>query len=209
MAVLSPVVCCGDDAWKLWRLGGGHDSAAATAIAGLGAPCHRTTDMQIQSQTLSRTLSHLAYLVTILFKGFVGFLEFTGGAIIALSGPQRLYSFVLSYPVPELYDRGHDHAARLISQGAALLAQSQTTFIIIYLLVHGILKMAITTVLLRGRGEWVFPFASTILAGFIAYMSYELIDEWSNWILALALFDTFTLSLVLNEWRNWHRASRR
>ncbi len=62
--------------------------------------------------------------------------------------------------------------------------------------------------LLRGRGEWVFPFASVILAGFIVYMSYELLDEWSNWILALVLFDTFTLSLVLNEWRNWHRASR-
>jgi uncharacterized membrane protein len=165
--------------------------------------------MQTQLQLRSRTLSHLAYLVTILFKGFVGFLEFSGGVIIAVSGPQRLYSFVLSYPVPELYDHGHAHAARLISQGASLLAQSQTTFIIFYLLVHGILKMAITTVLLRGRGEWVFPFASVILAGFIVYMSYELLDEWSNWILALALFDTFTLSLVLNEWRNWHRASRR
>jgi uncharacterized membrane protein len=153
-----------------------------------------------------RALTHFAYLVTILFKGFVGFLEFAGGLTIALSGPQKLYSFVLSYPVPELYDRGHEHAANLVSQGAALLAQSQTGFVIFYLLVHGTLKMAITMVLLLGRGVWVFPFASTILAGFIAYMSYELFAEWSNWILALALFDTFTLVLVLNEWRNWHRS---
>jgi len=152
---------------------------------------------------LMRTLTHIAYLVTILFKGFVGFLEFSGGMTIALTGPQKLYSFVLRYPVPELYDGGHARAARLVSQGAALLAQSPTNFVVFYLLVHGTLKMAITIVLLRGRGQWVFPFASTILAGFIAYMCYELIDEWSNWILALALFDTFTLSLVLNEWRNW------
>lgn len=150
-----------------------------------------------------RALTHLAYLVTILFKGFVGLLEFCGGLVIALTGPQQLYAFVLSYPVPELYDRGHTHAADLVSQGAALLAGSPTTFIIIYLLVHGVLKMAITLVLLRGRGQWVFPFAATILAGFIAYMSYELAGEWSNWILALALFDSFTLALVLNEWRNW------
>lgn len=159
--------------------------------------------MQTTSVTLSRRLSHLAYLVTILFKGFVGFLEFAGGMTIALTGPQKLYSFVLAYPVPELYDGGHARAAHLIREGAALLAQSQTTFVIFYLLVHGALKMAITAVLLRGRGVWVFPFAGTILAGFIAYMSYELFDEWSNWILALALFDTVTLALVLNEWRNW------
>lgn len=158
-----------------------------------------------QSQSIRR-LTHLAYLVTILFKGFVGFLEMMGGVIIALTGPQRIYSFVLAYPVPELYDGGHARAANLITQGAALLAQSQTTFVIFYLLVHGALKMAITTVLLRGRGVWVFPFAATILAGFIAYMSYELADEWSNWILGLALFDTFTLALVLNEWRNWKGA---
>ena len=153
-----------------------------------------------------RHVTHIAYLVTILFKGLVGFLEAAGGTIIALTGPQKLYGFILAYPVPELYDHGHDRAAQLIGQGATLLAQSQTGFVIFYLLVHGALKMAITTVLLRGRGVWVFPFASTILAGFIAYMSFELFDAWSNWILALALFDTFTLSLVLNEWRNWKGA---
>ena len=155
---------------------------------------------------LMRRLTHIAYLVTILFKGFVGFLEMLGGLTIALTGPQKIYSFVLAYPVPELYDGGHAPAANLITQGAALLAQSQTTFVIIYLLVHGALKMAITAVLLRGRGAWVFPFAATILAGFIAYMAYELSGEWSNWILGLALFDTFTLALVLNEWRNWKGA---
>ena len=162
--------------------------------------------MQNPAPPLSRTLTHLAYLVTILFKGFVGFLEFAGGLTIAFTGPQKIYGFVLSYPVPELYDGGHTRAAHLISQGAALLAQSQTGFVIFYLLVHGALKMAITIVLLLGRGVWVFPFASAILAGFIAYMSYELSDEWSNWILGLALFDTFTLALVLNEWRNWSKA---
>ena len=46
-----------------------------------------------------RRLTHIAYLVTILFKGFVGFLEMLGGLTIALTGPQKIYSFVLAYPV--------------------------------------------------------------------------------------------------------------
>ncbi|HVV26556.1 MAG TPA: DUF2127 domain-containing protein [Rhizomicrobium sp.] len=141
--------------------------------------------------------------MTILVKGFVGGLEFVAGTVIAFTGPQRIYAFALQITAPEIYNGQHGHAARLIRQGAALLAQSPAHFVIFYLLVHGTLKMAITTVLLRGHGQWVFPFAAAILTGFIAYMSYELADDWSNWLLGLALFDTVTLALVLNEWRNW------
>ena len=63
--------------------------------------------------------------------------------------------------------------------------------------------MAITGVLLRGHGAWVFPFAGAILLGFIGFFCYDLSNAWSDWVLGLALLDTLTLALVLNEWRNW------
>lgn len=155
--------------------------------------------------TLSKSsLAHAAYLITILIKGFFGLLEITAGLIIAITGPQRLYSLALQWTNPELYQGRHSHTAEFIRQGAAALAESQSEFVIIYLLVHGALKMAITVTLLRGRGVWVFPFASFILTGFIAYMSVELADKWSNLLLGLALLDTVTLLLVLNEWRTWN-----
>lgn len=141
--------------------------------------------------------------MTILIKGFFGLLEVTAGLIIAITGPQRLYSLILQWTTPELYQGGSSHLAEIVRQGAAALVQSQSGFIILYLLVHGALKMAITITLLRGRGVWIFPFASAILLGFIAYMSYELSLHWSNLILALAILDTVTLGLVLNEWRTW------
>jgi uncharacterized membrane protein len=140
--------------------------------------------------------------VTILIKGFFGLLEVTGGLIIAIAGPQRLYSWILQWTTPELYQGGPAHLAEAIRQGAAVI-QTQAGFIILYLFVHGALKMAITITLLRGRGVWIFPFASAILLGFIVYMSYELSLRWSNLLLALALLDTVTLALVLNEWRTW------
>jgi len=109
---------------------------------------------------------------------------------------------------PELYDGGHIHTAELVLKGAQALAQSPGHFVIFYLFVHGSLKMAITAVLLRGRGLWIFPFASLILAGFITFFAIDLSHHWSNWVLGLALFDTVTLALVVNEWRNFHRAFR-
>jgi uncharacterized membrane protein len=73
--------------------------------------------------------------------------------------------------------------------------------VIFYLLVHGLLKLGIALALLRGTARWVFPAASLILTGFIAYMSWRLSLRWSDWLLGAALFDLLTLGLVLNEWR--------
>ena len=150
-----------------------------------------------------RSLAHIAYLVTILIKGFFGLLEFTGGVIIAVFGPQRLNTFVLQWTNPELYEHQMNEALLLLRHAFHTLAQTKGYFVIFYLLVHGTLKMAITGVLLRGHGAWVFPFAGAILLGFIGFFCYDLSNAWSDWVLGLALLDTLTLALVLNEWRNW------
>jgi uncharacterized membrane protein len=67
--------------------------------------------------------------------------------------------------------------------------------------VHGILKLGLAIVLLRGGGRGIFPVGTLILTAFIAFMSYRLSQQWSNWLLGFALFDALTLALVLNEWR--------
>jgi uncharacterized membrane protein len=101
---------------------------------------------------------------------------------------------------PEL--TGHHPALHAIRTGATKLAESSHEFVIVYLLVHGLLKLGIVMALLRGGGRWVFPVASLVLTGFIAYMSWRLSIRWSDWLLGFALFDSLTLALVLNEWRS-------
>lgn len=146
-------------------------------------------------------LLHRAYLVTIFVKGFDGALETLLGLIIALFGPDRLYAFIIRVTAPELYDHRHSHALGLIRQGADHLASGHSRFIVTYLLIHGVLKLWIATTLLRGGGRWIFPLAALILTAFIAFMSLRLSEQWSNWLLGFALFDFFTLLLVVNEWR--------
>ena len=151
------------------------------------------------------TLFHTAYLITITIKGLFGLLEFCGGAIIAIFGPQRLYGLVLRVIDPELYEGGYIRTAQLALHGAAALARTGGHFVIFYLFVHGMLKMMITAVLLRGKGRWVFPVAIAILLGFIAFFGFDLSKQWSIWVLGLALFDTLTLALVANEWSCWSK----
>ena len=144
--------------------------------------------------------AHLAYLVTLAVKGFDGAVEIVVGLVILLTGPQRIYRWVVRVTAPELYDGNHSAAVHLIRRGAEHLATTGAHFVEFYLVVHGILKLAVVLVLLRGGGRWIFPVGALILTGFIAYMSWRLHEQWSGWLLGFALFDVLTLALVLNEW---------
>ncbi len=153
--------------------------------------------------TKPNAIAHLAYVVTIAVKGIDGGIETLLGLIIWLSGPSRWYAFLLHISAPELLEEPGNHRfIELVRSGANNLLHSSISFIVAYLLIHGLLKLALALVLLRGGGRWIFPVATAILAGFIGFMSWHLAEHWSNWVLAFALFDLTTLLLVLNEWRN-------
>jgi uncharacterized membrane protein len=152
------------------------------------------------------SLMHLAYLATLTVKGIDGAIEIMAGLVILLTGPQRIYRWVVRVTAPELYDGSHVAAVHAIRRGAEHLATTGAHFVEFYLIVHGLLKLALVIVLLRGGGRWIFPVGTAILMGFIAYMSWRLSEQWSDWLLGFALFDALTLALVLNEWA---RASKR
>lgn len=143
---------------------------------------------------------HLAYLVTLTVKGFDGAIEILAGLVILLTGPQRIYRWVVRVTAPEIYDGSHVAAVHAIRRGAQHLATSGAHFVEFYLVVHGLLKLALVVVLLRGGGRWIFPVGALILLGFITYMIMRLSEQWSNWLLGFALFDMLTLALVLTEW---------
>lgn len=143
----------------------------------------------------------LAYLATLTIKGFDGAIEILSGLVILATGPQRIYRWVVRVTAPELYDGSHVAAVHAIRRGAEHMASTGAHFVEFYLVVHGLLKLALVTVLLRGGGRWIFPVGTLILLGFISYMGWRLNERWSNWLLGFALFDVLTLTLVLIEWR--------
>jgi uncharacterized membrane protein len=143
---------------------------------------------------------HDAYLGAILIKGFDGAVETLAGLVIALTGPERIYEWVFRLSAPELRG-GRYLALHALRTGAEKLANGPHRFVIVYLLIHGLLKLTVAVALLKGTARWIFPVASLVLGAFIAYMSWRLSIRWSDWLLGAALFDLLTLTLVLNEWR--------
>jgi uncharacterized membrane protein len=149
----------------------------------------------------TRSLTHLVYLITIAIKGTDGVIETLLGLLIAITGPDRLYSLILHFTTPELTENPANRTAAAIQHGAAGLAHASARFMIFYLLVHGILKSGIAVNLLAGK-RWIFAPACVILTGFILYMGYHATQHFSWWLLGFALFDLFTVALVINEWTN-------
>ena len=146
-----------------------------------------------------RSLPHLVYLATIAVKGIDGVIETLLGLLIAITGPAKLYSLVLGFTTPELEENPANRAAAAMQHGAAGLAHASASFTIFYLLTHGILKSGIAVNLLAGH-RWIFAPACVILTGFILYMGYHVTQHFSGWLFGFALFDLFTLALVINEW---------
>lgn len=147
------------------------------------------------------SLAHRAYLVAIGIKGMDGAIELALGAVVAIVGAQRLYTFLIAWSAPEIAGNPDNHAMQFVRHSANGLAHASTTFVIVYLLAHGVLKLGIAINLLRGK-SWIYPVAVAILIGFIVFMSYRLTVHWSAWLFGFAGFDVLTLALVINEWRS-------
>ena len=143
--------------------------------------------------------AHLAFVGAVAIKGIDGVIETLLGLLILIAGPDKLFLFVLRFTTPELRNNPDNHVAKAVQSGAAGLT-AIGTFAIFYLLVHGILKSGIAVNLLRGK-RWIFVPAVLILSGFVIYLGYRTAQHWSAWSLSFALFDLFTLALVINEWR--------
>ena len=156
------------------------------------------------------TVAHLAYLITIAVKGFDGAVELLIGLLIIFAGPDRIYLLILRLTAPELDDHPDSRMIHAIRRGVSGLATGEAGFAIVYLLIHGLLKLGLAVALLRGGTRWIYPVASLILSAFVAFMSVRLGMRWSNLLLAFALFDLVTLLLVINEWvRSGPRTSPR
>jgi|ERR1043166_235596 uncharacterized membrane protein len=147
-----------------------------------------------------RSLLHLAYLGAILIKGLDGLIETAAGLFIAVYGSEKIYQLAVWATAPEIERHPDSQALHAIRSGAYGMAHGSHRFAIVYLLAHGILKLALVINLLIGN-MWIFPASLAVLLGFIAFMAAKLAAHWSAWLFAFAIFDALTVLLIANEWR--------
>jgi len=127
-----------------------------------------------------RSITHALFDLGVVIKGVGGALQLVAGALLAVSSPERV---------------GHV-AAKLTHED---LPSCSRTFVVAYLVVHGVVKMGLAWSLLRGR-LWAYPTAMIVFALFGVWQIDRWITTRSGWMLALTVLDAFVIALTWLEW---------
>jgi len=142
---------------------------------------------------------HRLFEVSILLKGLHALLELVGGLFLLFVSTGTIAQILTWLTHDELVEDPHDIVARyFIHAGEQLSAGKQ--FASLYLLSHGIIKLALVIGLLKNK-LWAYPWSITVLGLFMIYQVYRYTHTHALGLILLTLFDAVVLWLIWHEYR--------
>jgi uncharacterized membrane protein len=141
-----------------------------------------------------------AFRISVVLKGIDGLLEVAGGVILLLITPKTINQIAQSLTQNELARDPHDWIATHILHSANELNHGGRVFAGVYLLAHGVSKVALVIALLLGK-LWAYPAFIVLLGAFIVYQLYRLTYRFTIGLTLLTLFDAFVVWLTWREYR--------
>ena len=127
-------------------------------------------------------------------------LEAAGGVLLWLIGPTTILAAVTWLTQTEVSEDPSDLIARTLLHWAHGFSIEVEHFYAVYLLAHGLVKIALVAGLLSGA-RWAYPTSLLVMAMFVAYQSYRFSFTHSPGLLVLTVFDLFVIALIWREWR--------
>jgi len=147
-----------------------------------------------------------AFAVGIIVKGLDGVLEVLGGVLLLVVSPTTIDQLSRAITQHELSEDPHDFLATHLLHAAGTLTGSSLEFGAAYLLLHGAVKIALVTALLRDK-IWAYPWMIAFLIVFIVYQVYRMTFAFSIGLLGLTVFDLVVVWLTYREYGK-QRAAR-
>jgi uncharacterized membrane protein len=164
--------------------------------------CVTSTDDKrhaLRSQPSARRTERL-FKAALLVKGVDGAVELVGAvALLLVSGAtvRRLVADVLSH---DLLGPPDGSLARHFVAGTAEFASGNRTFVVVYVGLHGVVKLALVAALLR---RWLpaYPIAMVVLGAFVVYEVYRATHTGSVLLPFLAVLDIAIIVMIVREYR--------
>jgi len=144
--------------------------------------------------------SHRVYLVSLWLKAIFAAIELaTGLAVYFVTIPEisRLTHWILRW---KIFAHPSDRRTVVMQHLLAGLPLDAKTFLAVYLLLHGVLKIGLVAGLLSGK-RWAYPLGLFGLGLFVIYQLYHFYAHGHPFILLMAAFDVFIMVMVWREWR--------
>lgn len=156
--------------------------------------------MEYTGAMSARPTGERLFRLAVAIKGLDGFVELVG-AIVLLAVPTAFVQEVVEGVLArDLLGPPDGSLARHFVAGTAEFASGNRTFAVVYLGLHGVLKLAMVAALLR---KWVraYPLVIAVLALFVAYELYRAFHTGSVVLPVLAAIDIAIIALVIREYR--------
>jgi len=153
--------------------------------------------MRARSSSLFNTI----FDIGIIIKGIDGLAELIGGLVLLIS-PHLVHTTLVAIGVEAGRSTGHVHhfVAQYVARLDDQLAASGLVFLIIFLLTHGIVKIALVVCLLK-KIIRAYPIALAILGAFLVYQVYVFVRGPSVSMAIFCLLDAVIIWLVWREYK--------
>jgi len=146
-------------------------------------------------------LTDRAFRIGVLFKGLDGLIETIGGILLLLVSPDQINHLARWLTEGQLSEDPHDFIANHILKTAHNLTGASLVFGAIYLLSHGIVKIALVIEVLRGH-LWAYIGLIVVTSLFVVYQVYRItFDKFSMSLFLLTIFDLAIIYLTQKEYR--------
>ncbi|USN45573.1 MAG: DUF2127 domain-containing protein [Candidatus Woesearchaeota archaeon] len=153
------------------------------------------------------TLVHNIFLVSIVIKGVDGLLELIGGVFLLFFKNNALQQSVQFLFQHELSQDPTDTLARSLVSLSQKLSMETVSFIAVYLVLHGLIKLGLVAGLWYEK-KWIFPLAGVVLTLFVVYQLMRFASNHSLFLLILAILDILILVLLRFEYQRLTRAKK-
>ena len=151
------------------------------------------------------TSTERLFRIAITLKGLDGAVQLIGALVLAFVPATVVTGFAHAVITRDLLGDPSGTLARHLQTAAENFAGGGAkTFAVVYLLAHGLLKLALVWALAR---KWVraYPVAMVVLAAFVVYEIYRAVETHSIALPFFAALDAVIIVLVYREYRNLKR----
>ena len=140
------------------------------------------------------------FRLAMLVKGVDGAVELIGALVLLAVPGAALHTLVNTIVSRDLLGPPDGSLARHFEAGTAGFVSGNRTFPVIYLGLHGMVKLALVVALLR-RWRPAYPVAAAVLGAFVVYELYRASQTGSVLLPLLAALDVAIIVMIVREYR--------
>ncbi|MCE0764677.1 DUF2127 domain-containing protein [Pseudonocardia kujensis] len=157
--------------------------------------------------TVAGSRTDRLFKLALLVKGIDGAAELIGAIVLVVVSGAAVHRIVAEVLAHDLLGPADGTLARHFVAGTSEFVSGDRTFAVLYLALHGVVKLALVVALLR---RWLpaYPVAVVVLLVFVVYEIIRAVHTGSVLLPFLAALDLAITALVIREYRMLRRDRR-